>query len=287
MPSIKTLLVVVVCLGSATRVTYAEDVPGSGTGVPVSRLSGRVVDRKNGGPVEGALVQITDGSGRELTAVTDRAGRYAFELIPGEYDVTFIAGDSRTLENISITADRDQVLDSKVDSATGEVITVLERRPPKVLPKPTNYANRRNPPYSQEALDQDAWTRAWLMLDVSPTGEVVRFKFLKRPGYHLEQIAADEVFRLKFTPGRNDQGQAVRTWMVWLLEWPSVGWLDAMQLPRTAKPKVTGFPPRLLSDFVPCKGSGAIDLDVTYPTFRDCSKPDMSRMEYEPWVARP
>lgn len=253
----------------------------------MSKLRGQVTDAVNGGPVEGAQVHVRDAEGNDRVAITDRAGRYALEVKPGAYDVAFTFGTSRTSEQITVEPGRPATLDGKVDSASGEVIVIEERRLPKVLPKPMNFSARRAPPYSDEALDKDAWTRAWMVLDVSPSGEVTRFKFLKRPGYDLEKIAADEVFRLRFEPARNDAGEPVRVWLVWNIEWISNGWRMAHQYPRTMNPPVRGFPPRQAWAYVPCKGSGPMLLGSLYPTYRDCSTPDLKRMPHEPWVVKP
>ncbi|HYW86249.1 MAG TPA: hypothetical protein VFB50_00655, partial [Chloroflexota bacterium] len=112
-------------------------------------------------------------------------------------------------------------------------------------------------------------------------------KFLKRPGYDLETIAAGEVFKLRFEPARDARGEPMRIWLVWGIEWPSNGWLMAMKLPRTMKPPIVGFPPRLMSDRVPCKGSGPMHLGSLYPTYRDCSQPDLAQFAKEVWIARP
>jgi hypothetical protein len=254
---------------------------------PVSRLSGHVTDVANGGPVEGARVHVGDAQGHERVVVTDRAGRYVIDVKPGTYDVTFTFGKSRTPGRVSIEPGRAAALDGKVDSGSGEVIVIQERLTPKVPPRPINYSARRTPPYSDEAIDKDAWTRAWMVLDISPSGEVTRFKFLKRPGYDLENIAASEVFKLRFEPARDGSGKAVRTWLVWGIEWPSNVWLVKFLGVRSGMPPLVGFPPRSMSDYVPCKGSGPMLLGSLYPTYRDCSKPDLSRMPNEPWIAKP
>src|SRR5689334_5193733 len=144
---------------------------------PLSQLSGRVSDRTNGGPVEGAQVYAADAN-RQRVVVTDGAGHYAVAVRQGGYDVRFTFGSSLSEERVAIEAGRAAVLDGTVDATSGEVIIIREKRRPAVLPKPKHYSKNRAPPYSQEALDKDAWTRAWMVLDISPTGEVKRFKFL-------------------------------------------------------------------------------------------------------------
>lgn len=256
-------------------------------GEPPERLSGKVTDGANGRPVEGADVYVTDAAGHQRLAVTGRDGQYAIDVAPGTYQVMFSFGVFHSVAGVSVERGHAATLDGKVDSLQDEVIVIRDILPPKVPPKPVNFSERKAPPYSDAAILQDAWTRAWMVIDISPTGEVKRFKFLKRPGYDLETIAASEVFKLKFEPARDDSGKAIETWLVWRIDWPSNGYLNAHGLPRTTMPPVVGFPPRLLSDTVPCRGSGPMSLSSIYPTYRDCSAPDLSRMSGERWIVKP
>jgi hypothetical protein len=275
MPSPKLLAIALVLLGG---VAAADD------SVP---LTGRVADLTNGGPVESAQVYVRDAHGHDRVAITDRTGRYTLDVQPGSYDVTFTFGSSHSEAHISVEPGRPATLDGKVDASSGEVIVIRDRPPPPVPPRPLNFSDRRTPPYSDEAIDKDAWTRAWMVLDVSTTGEVTRFKFLKRPGYDLEKIAASEVFKLRFDPARDATGKPVRSFLVWGIEWPSNVWLVTFLGVRTGMPPLVGFPPRRMSDTVPCKGSGPMHLGSMYPTYRDCSEPDLSRLPNEPWIVKP
>jgi len=250
------------------------------------RVRGQVADVHNGVAIAGARVLVTDKSGLRGSTVSDGSGRYVVFVPPGDYDVEFVYGKAHAMNHVTVTESCAATLDGKVD-ATGEVIVIQDQKPPSVPAKPLNFRSRRNPPYSEEALDKDAWTRAWMLLDVSVTGQVTQFKFLKRPGYDLEAIAAKEVFDLQFEPARDEHGQPMRIWLVWGLEWPSNEWLMRMNLPRTTRPPVVGFPPRQMSDGVPCKGSGPMHLGSLFPTYRDCSTPDLSRIPKEPWIERP
>jgi hypothetical protein len=256
-------------------------------GGPSERLGGRVTDGAHGAPVEGAEVYVTDAAGHQRMVVTERDGRYSIDVEPGQYQVMFSFGVFHSLGSVTVERGRAAILDGKVDSVQEEVIVIRDMVPPKVPPKPLNFSERKAPPYSDAAILQDAWTRAWMVIEISPTGDVTRFKFLKRPGYDLEQIAAAEVFKLKFEPARNDAGEAIETWLVWGIEWPSNGYLNAHGLPRTTMPPIVGFPPRRLSDTVPCRGSGPMSLSSIYPTYRDCSIPDLSRMSNERWIVKP
>ena len=60
------------------------------------------------------------------------------------------------------------------------------------------------PPYSDELVLGNHWARAWLLLDVDARGVVTRMKFLKRPGYKLDDIAVKFAFGLRFDPVRDD-----------------------------------------------------------------------------------
>src|SRR6186713_3100196 len=93
--------------------------------------------------------------------------------------------------------------DEAVPQKFGEVIVLEGRAPPSTPPKPTNFVKQKAPPYSDSAILSDAWTKAWMLLEIDERGVVTRFKFLKRPGYDLEPIAASEVFKLRFTPAKD------------------------------------------------------------------------------------
>ena len=173
-------------------------------------------------------------------------------------------------------------------TVSGEVIIIEDKAPPKVKPKPKNYSPKKAPPYSDRAILSDAWTKAWLLLEVSAEGEVTRFKFLKRPGYDLEKIAASEVFKLRFEPARDKSDRPMRTLVVWSIEWPSAGWLEKLVGTRSRMPPLIGVPPhvRLQSDYVPCAGSGPWHMDSVHKTYKDCSLPDFSKANTEAWISR-
>lgn len=268
----RTVLILLLLVGTAR----ADD--------SMSQLSGRVRDVARGTPVEGAFVFVTGSKGLLHTLTTDRDGVYRCEVASGTYSVVFAQGPSRSSGRVVVVPGAAARLDGTVDATAGEVIVLREKLKPPVPPKPTNWIPTKTPPYSDRAILSDAWTKAWLLLDVSPTGVVERFKFLKRPGYDLEQIATKEAFKLKFDPARDATGKPVRTWLLWEIEWPSVWWLDAFQLPRTTMPPVVGFPPHRKDWYVPCAGSGPLQLESIHPIYKDCSRPDLSRASVEPWV---
>lgn len=278
MPSLRAI----VCLGFVVSLAR----PAAADSGVTCRLSGQVADIGGGKAVEGAKVVVSDRHGvREITT-SNADGRYAVEVPPGDYAVAFEFGTSRTVNQVSVTPSCAARLDGKVD-ITGEVIVIQDQKPPAVPARPLNYQSRANPPYSDEAAGKDAWTRAWMLLDISSTGEVTQFKFLKRPGYDLERIATDEVFKLRFDPARDEHGEPMRIWLVWGMEWPSNAWLVAMNLPRSTRPPIVGFPPRRMSDSVPCRGSGPWRFGSVFPTYRDCSQPDLTQFAREKWIVHP
>jgi hypothetical protein len=249
----------------------------------LSQLSGRVIDENTKDPVEGAQVYISGPQGLEHVVTTDRAGRYAVKVARTPHTVVFVYGGSRSSGRVTVDDDG-ATLDGTVDSTSGEVIEIQERPPPPVLPKAKNYKPHKAPPYSDRAVLSDAWTRAWMLLDVDETGAVVRFKFLKRPGYDLEQIAKDEVFKLQFDPARDDAGKPIRVWILWTIEWPSAWWLSQFVGTRSGMPPIVGFPPHRLDWKVPCRGSGPLNMGSIRPTYKDCSKPDLSKIKVESWI---
>jgi hypothetical protein len=217
-----------------------------------SQLSGRVLDATHGGPVEGVLVMIAGEQGLVRTVTTDASGRYGALVWPGTYRLVFAYGGSRTSGRVDVAAGRAASLDGRVDSIAGEVIVVEDRIKPPVPPRPTNFSPLRAPPYSDRAVLSDAWTKAWMLLDLDEQGKIQRYKFLKRPGYDLEQIAVAEIRRLRFEPARDGLGRPMRSWLVWGIEWPSAWWLSMFVGTRSAMPKIVGFPPRRQDDYVPC-----------------------------------
>ncbi|HUS63490.1 MAG TPA: hypothetical protein VMZ28_03065 [Kofleriaceae bacterium] len=170
----------------------------------------------------------------------------------------------------------------------GEVIVIEGQRPrPHVRPRVKNHDRVATPPYSDAAIESDAWTRAWLLLDVDEAGRVARFKFIRRPGHDLEPIAALQAFRLRFDPARDAGGRPIKSWVIWGIEWPSYWWLVTFVGTATRMPpeKLGPHGVRRLDASVPCRGGGPLDLDSLHPVYRDCSLPDLSQpFDAEPWI---
>jgi hypothetical protein len=275
----RTPAVIVLCFLCFAGAAGADD-----TSPPPSLLSGRVLDATHGGPVEGALVMIAGSQGLVKTVTTDVAGRYGALVRPGTYHLVFVHGDSRTSGRVDVVPGRPARLDGRVDSVSGEVIRVQGRVKAATPPKPTNFVATKAPPYSDHAILSDAWTKAWLLLDLDEQGRLRRFKFLRRPGYDLEQIAIGEVKKLRFEPALDGDGKPMPSLVVWPIEWPSAWWLSTFLGTRSAMPKMVGFPPRRQDDYVPCAGSGPWLMDSVHKTYKDCSRPDLSKAAAEPWI---
>lgn len=168
----------------------------------------------------------------------------------------------------------------------GEVIVIEGHVPPATPPKPTNYVKTAAPPYSDRAILSDAWTKAWMLLEIDERGAVTRVKFLNKPGYDLEPIAIAQAFKLKFAPALDGTKHAMRSTLVWEIEWPSAYWLGTFVGVRSTMPPVVGFPPHRMDDYVPCRGSGPLNLGSVRPTYKDCTKPDLSKIPTAPWIDR-
>jgi hypothetical protein len=315
----KALVVLVLLAG----VAVADDASPT---APPTVLAGRVTDVL-GRPVPHARVYIMPRGTITLQTATDNDGRYAIALsAAGAYSVVIAAGRIHTYRQVLITEHVATTLDVEVelDISGGEVINIVDTRlpPPAVPPKPTNDNERKSLPYSPQAMERDAWARAFLLLDIDERGEVTRLKLLKRPGFDLDQIAIDEAFKLKFEPARDGHGRPIRTYIVWDMEWPSWGWLvqgngttagralayDGMykyNRSLTAAPSSGPGPATTVTygmsgafaaplpvvgsqtvSRVPCAGSGPLNLDLQNRAYRDCSRPDLTAVDALPWITR-
>jgi len=159
----------------------------------------------------------------------------------------------------------------------GEVINIRDHAPGYKPAAPLKDP-RIAPKYSGAAIEHDAWTRAWLLLDVDERGVVQRVKWLNRPGYDLEKIALDRVFATRFEPARTASGRAESSHLVYPIEWPSYWWIVAHEGIVTRIPGSVGG--------VPCRGDGPLNLDRAHPVYRDCSPPNLSKIRSEPWIPR-
>lgn len=166
----------------------------------------------------------------------------------------------------------------RVSASAGEVIVINERRPTRVAARPKS-SRRGPPPYSDRAAVTNRWARAWLLLDIDHRGAVTRLKFLNRPGYDLDDIAVREAFNTRFEPARDAAGRPTATYLLYALEWPSYWWMV----------KLVGTVTNASRDaaYVPCRGSGPLNLDMAVPVYRDCSVPDLARIRAAAWIESP
>lgn len=273
----------------------------AGTASADAVLHGHVIDLL-GRPVPGARVHVMTGSEHKIVE-TDAVGYYRVDL-QGDAEVSVVigAGNLHTFRKGTVKEGTVRKLDLEVEIADGEIIRIIDSKPPTVPPKLSKDVPMITPPYSEEAVERDAWARAWLLLDVDEKGRVVRVKLLKRPGFDLDEIAVKEAMKLRFEPALDEHKKPMRTQMMWSMEWPSHGWLvehngTASRLPveaYTINPLLRGFggegqpaaPPTGASALsrVPCAGSGPLNLDLRYPVYRDCSKPNLERASELPWL---
>lgn len=270
----------------SNHLVVAVVLAGSFTAAAAEQIRGRVVDKGSGAPVEGATVHVTGADGSEHTAVSDARGEYVVEVAPGRYRVTFLGGAKLVSGQVAVEPGVDTRLDGRVEPAGAEVINLESLKAPAVKPQPIDsFAPFRAPPYSDKAIMQDAWVRAWLLLDVDEHGTVTRLKLLKRPGYDLDDIAVSEGFRLRFTPGRDDNDRPVRTMVLWPVEWVANSWLVQYGPgTRTRQPERYGVAGRSSAAYVPCRGDGGWKMGAMYKGYRDCSRPDLSRAQDEAWI---
>ncbi|MEO8706834.1 MAG: carboxypeptidase-like regulatory domain-containing protein [Kofleriaceae bacterium] len=246
---------------------------------PLGQIQGRVLDREFGIPIANALVHITAPDGTVRTLRSGPTGTYGIIVAPGTYHLLFLYGQKHTFGDVVVVANTIRGLDARIDTLVGEVIVIHEQLTPKRNPVPLNFPASKAPPYSDKALLGDAWTRAWLLLDIDVNGNVTRFKWLKRPGYDLEGIATTEAFKLKFTPALDHAGNQSQLYAIWGFEWVAQSWnslLGHHAQDHLPTPRETAN--------IPCSGGGPIEFKSKYKGYRDCSLPDLSKASGEVWV---
>ena len=273
----------------------------AGTASADAVLQGRVTDLL-GQPIGRARVHVMTGKDHKIVE-TDADGYYRVDL-DGDTEVSVVigAGNLHTFRKGTVKDGTIKTLDLEVEVAEGEIIRIIDSKPPAVPPKLSKDIPKITPQYSEEAVERDAWARAWILLDIDETGKVVRVKLLRRPGFDLDEIAVKEAMKLRFEPALDEHRKPMRTQMLWSMEWPSHGWLvehngTASKMPIEAyvvDPLIRGFggqgqpvaPPTGASSLsrVPCAGSGPLNLDLRYPVYRDCSKPNLERASILPWL---
>lgn len=248
---------------------------------PPASINGQLVDTYTQFPIGGAEVFVTGPHGLQSEVTTDAGGHYLAAVDgPGTYYLTFASGTQRIGYKVDVTASGSTHFDAKLDQ--GEVIEIhdIPKRRPPVMPKP-EHRLQLIPQYSDQIIDSDTWVKAWLLLDIDETGGVARAKFLNRPGHDLDQIAIDHALAMKFSPAQDSLGHPMRTLIIFPLEWPSYWWMVQLQGGLTVR---MPEPERIAH--VPCRGDGPLHLGSVHPVYRDCSRPDLSRLEQEGWYTR-
>jgi hypothetical protein len=239
---------------------------------PPTQIVGKLTDTA-GRPLESATV--TAGA---ATAMSNANGIYRLVVPgPGNYDVNFTYADAAATRTVAVESIA--TLDTKLDVDSDAVIVIHDPRPMIVRPKPANkYEHRIIPPYSDAAIEHDAWENAWLLLDVDANGTVTRLKFLHEPGHDLKDVATKHAFGLKFEPGRDAQNRPMPALVLWHFEWPAYWWLVQMEGVTTA------LTTQIYSASPPCKGSGPLYMSSMHRTYRDCSGPDVAKGLTAKWI---
>jgi TonB family protein len=209
-------------------------------------VSGKVVaDGDVPLPTATVVLVLADGTQRTVTAGDD--GSFRFGDVPdGAVTLLGVFGKAQT----RIVVEGDTPVRLEIDLGP-EVISIREQAPPAVAPEPIPGSVPRTWPYSDEATDRNAWGVVWLRVYIDESGKVTDAVVLKSPPeLELDEIAVATAKKARYTPARDDQGRAVKSTMVMVLEWP---------------PYWTGGVPV-------CKGSGPLNLDVE-SAYRDCEPP--------------
>jgi len=248
---------------------------------PQTQLIGRITESKSRRPIQGAIVTIAHDT-TALEAVTDANGLYRF-VVPDEnvtYKVTYRYGDVSGQGSANAVAGRVVMLDGKLEVDSESYIFIRDPGP-ITPPKMVKDARRRiAPAYSDTAILEDAWTRAWLLLDIDAQGTVTRVKMLNAPGYDLEPIAIRQAFQTKFAPAHDAHGNSIRSLLVWTIEWPSYWYSIERENPPTAIPDDL--------ELLPCRGSGPLKLGSFFDAkYRDCTPPDLTRVTSAKWISKP
>ncbi len=253
-----TALAIAVTLALSHRALADDGVHGFVAGD--GQLSGRVTDG-DGRAQPGAEVHIASRTTGERIIKTDRNGDYRVDLSSAPAFV-YVYGELR----ISGTTASSEA------GGGGEAIEMREAIAPAVMPKPKH--RPAIPPYSAAAVDHNTWLRAWLLLDVSPSGAVTRVKLLDRPGFELDAIAVRAAFELTFDPARDRADRPVRAQVVWSFDWPPYWWLI-----RFENANLTRMPDEAWS--LPCRQPGGM---WTY--LRACTPPTIANAVETPWLER-
>jgi hypothetical protein len=225
-------------------------------------ISGRVSEL-DGTPVADREVFIASEAGQQVVR-TDAQGRFRIDLKDTKGSKTvFVQGTLRlTLEKLQ---------ESTYEGETA--VEIQESELPKVMPK-LKSDGLRILPYSAKARAADTWIRAWLILDVTASGEVRRVKLLNPPGHDLDTVAVRAAFDLRFEPARDAAGRAVDAAVLWTFDWPAYQWMIEHRF------SLEWMPPEATA--LACRGD-----DVLRGAYRECPPPAVARAHALPWLSRP
>lgn len=211
-------------------------------------LAGRVVDAQ-GAPVVGAAVHVVSATQPAQVLITNADGRFGPRRSTGRV-LVYVDGPL-TITGGTATSRKER---------GSEVIDIFEVVPPATAAEPLSDTLLID--YTDEAIEHDVWTRAWLLLDVDAKGTVRRVKLLDRPGYGLDAIAIREAFKLQFKPALDAADRPVSSLVIWFFEWPSFSWLKG--------DRERSVPP--------CPGGGPSRV------YRDCGAPTLPNVLRKPWL---
>lgn len=254
---------------ATVQAAYADD-DGTVTGYEASgsgELTGRALDA-DGKPLRRIEIHVVSKSGGEQIFKTDDDGNYKVVLkgAAGETSMIFVRGH-RGAHIGGVAAES-----TKIDGE--EAIEMHETSAPAVAAKPVDRFTRILA-YSDAAIRDDEWVRAWLTLDLDATGTVRRVKWMHRPGHGLDATALAAAFETKFVPARDRAKRPVASQLVWMFEWPSHSWLS-----RHTNYDLSRMPDDYAK--VACQAPGEHRRDR-----RDCSQADVTATLGEAWIDRP
>jgi hypothetical protein len=251
------------------QVAYAGD-DGTATGFEATgsgELTGRATDA-DGKPLRRVEIHVVSRSGGEQIVKTDDDGNYKVVLkgAPTETSMIFVRGHHGAHLGGAVAES------TQIDG--GEAIDIHETSAPAVAAKAVDRFIRILP-YSDAAIRDDEWARAWFTLDLDAAGNVLHVKWMRRPGHGLDPIALAAAFDQKFEPARDRAKRAVPSQLVWMFEWPSHKWLLAHH-----DYDLTRMPDDYTK--VACQAAGEHRHDR-----RDCSQADVTSTLGEAWIAKP
>ncbi len=250
------LLLVVVLDLFATLLVSAQSVSAQSlpqTAPPADSTTafvrGVVSNSDSGQPILGAHVTLKYKGKVFARTSTNSKGEFRFKVRSAQYEIIFKRGGSSLVRIFKTRPGKVAVVNGRLKEVDGEVIVIRERRRARKA-HATNFNRRKTLPYSKAAIKSNHWARTWMVLEVDTEGVVKRLKFMHRPGYGLDEIAIAQAFKLDFEPSLNEEGQPIKTLVLWSYEWPSYWWLIdhygvASGMPRRNTPlfDTAGFPP--------------------------------------------